>query len=156
MTDHKLLELINPKVHTEQKKPYSGFIKLQNFIAELSGRALPDAVVVKINEQITQTNEQAEHYKVWKKQLSKSLASILQILEKQMNLVPKNHYRNQWMALGMSIFGIPMGVVFGVMLDNMAFLGLGLPIGMTIGIAVGSQKDKQAAAEGRQLNFDVG
>ena len=57
------------------------------------------------------------------------------------------------MALGMSAFGIPMGVAFGAATDNMGLIGIGIPIGMSIGIAVGAQKDAQAAKNGLQLKF---
>jgi len=34
-------------------------------------------------------------------------------------------------------------------------LGIGLPIGMAIGVKVGSNMDKKAFNEGRQLDFEV-
>ena len=55
----------------------------------------------------------------------------------------------------MSAFGIPLGVAFGASLDNMAFLGIGIPIGMAIGMAVGAGMDKKAFEEGRQLNLEI-
>lgn len=67
--------------------------------------------------------------------------------------VSPQYYQNQWMALGMTIFGLPFGVLFGMSLGNMAFLGIGLPIGLPIGIAIGQQKDKKAAADGKVLNI---
>ena len=57
------------------------------------------------------------------------------------------------MVLGMSSFGIPMGVAFGAALGNMGLLGIGLPIGMVIGMPLGTKKDNDAAKKGRQLNF---
>jgi len=48
-----------------------------------------------------------------------------------------------------------MGVVFGIMVDNMAYLGIGLPLGLAIGAAVGSNMDKKAKEEGRQLDVEV-
>ena len=59
------------------------------------------------------------------------------------------------MVLGMSSFGLPLGVAFGASLSNMGLLGVGLPIGMVIGIAVGLKKDNQAAKEGRQLKYSI-
>jgi hypothetical protein len=70
-------------------------------------------------------------------------------------VVPKNHYRNQWLALGMATFGIPFGVALGMSLGNMALLGIGLPIGLAVGIAVGSGMDKKAFEEGRQLDVEI-
>jgi hypothetical protein len=48
----------------------------------------------------------------------------------------------------MDAIGIPIGVVFGSILDNMAYLSIGLPIGL----ATGSSMDQKALKEGRQLN----
>ena len=70
-------------------------------------------------------------------------------------MVPKNYYRNMWLALGMSVFGLPIGVAFGASIGNMGLLGVGLPIGMAIGTLVGSQMDKKALKESRQLNIEI-
>lgn len=59
------------------------------------------------------------------------------------------------MALGMVVFGLPLGIAFGTILDNIGLLGIGLPIGMVIGLAVGTGMDKKAKEEGRQLNIEV-
>ena len=37
----------------------------------------------------------------------------------------------------------------------MGFLGVGFPIGMVIGAAVGTKKDKAAAAEGKMLDVGI-
>ena len=76
-------------------------------------------------------------------------------LEKELKWVTKNHYRTMWMMLGMTTFGLPLGVAFGAALGNMAFLGIGLPIGMAIGIGVGISMDQKAANEGRQLELEI-
>jgi len=59
------------------------------------------------------------------------------------------------MALGMAAFGMPIGIVFGSIIGNMAFIGLGLPLGMVMGLALGTNKDKTAFEEGRQLNVEI-
>ncbi|MBT8322649.1 MAG: hypothetical protein KJO94_04145, partial [Eudoraea sp.] len=73
-----------------------------------------------------------------------------------LKIVTKNYYRNLWLALGMTVFGIPLGVAFGAAQDNMAFLGVGIPIGMAIGIGVGTAMDEQAKKKGKQLDIDLG
>lgn len=83
------------------------------------------------------------------------MSSLLKLLEKELKLVPKDHYRTRWMVVGMSAFGLPFGVVFGTSLGNMAYLGLGLPIGMGIGIAIGASMDEKAKKEGRQLTLTM-
>ena len=69
--------------------------------------------------------------------------------------MPKKHYRNTWLAVGMAAFGIPLGLAFGATLGNMAFLGIGLPIGMVFGMSVGTNMDKKAFEEGRQLDLEI-
>jgi len=59
------------------------------------------------------------------------------------------------MILGMSSFGIPLGVAFGFSVGNLALLGIGIPIGMAIGIGFGTYLDKKAKEEGRQLQYKV-
>lgn len=85
--------------------------------------------------------------------ISRVSSSVLSHLEKRYGLVPPAHYRKQWMVLGMSVFGLPLGVAFSVALDNFAFVGIGLPIGLSIGMAVGAGKDNQAKAAGLQLEI---
>jgi hypothetical protein len=69
--------------------------------------------------------------------------------------VPKNHYRNVWLALGIAAFGVPLGVVFGASLGNMGYLAIGIPFGLSIGLAIGTGLDKKAADEGRQLDVEI-
>jgi hypothetical protein len=59
------------------------------------------------------------------------------------------------MILGIAVFGIPIGVIFGASLDNMAYLAIGLPIGLVIGIGVGAVMDQKALKEGRQLDIEI-
>ena len=87
------------------------------------------------------------------KQIKSAQAGIIKLLDQELNLVPQNHYQLKWLVLGMATFGVPLGVVFGIALGNLAFLGIGLPIGMAIGIAIGTSKDKQAQDEGMQLDW---
>ena len=74
-------------------------------------------------------------------------------LAKEYDLVTPKYYQTQWMMLGMTLFGLPMGLAMGAALDNMAFMGIGLPVGMPIGLAIGMEKDKKALAEGRVLDI---
>ena len=55
----------------------------------------------------------------------------------------------------MTAFGLPIGITFGMLMNNMGLLAIGLPIGMGIGIAAGSGMDKKAREEGRQLNIEL-
>ena len=121
----------------------------------LRSREIPDHIVVKINSGIITINSFPGQSREITKMLRNFVSSTITLLEKELKLVPKNYYQNQWLALGMAAFGIPLGVAFGTSLGNMAYLGIGLPIGLAIGMAVGSGMDKKAAVEGRQLDLDL-
>jgi len=127
--------------------------KLRRLLLDLRKRSLPESLIENINTKVEGINSSNLQGKPLEKLLSSTLADLLKLLEKELKLVPENHYRTLWMVLGMSAFGIPFGVVFGMSLGNMAYLGIGLPMGMAIGIAVGTSMDEKAKKEGRQLNL---
>jgi hypothetical protein len=53
-------------------------------------------------------------------------------VEKEHQLVTKNHHRNIRLAIGIGAFGVPIGVVHGVVLNHRGFIALGMPIGLGI------------------------
>ena len=87
--------------------------------------------------------------------IKKKQNKIIKLTEKELKIVPKNYYRNLWMVLGMSAFGLPLGVAFGLSLGNIGLLAIGLPIGMAIGTLVGSKLDKKALESGKQLDIEL-
>jgi len=131
---------------------YNQLAKLLSLLAE---RELPDDIATAINKDIEEINAPSLSGTMLKKQIRKKQLEIIQLLEKELKLVTKNHYRTTWMAISLAVFGIPLGVVFGVILGNMAFIGIGIPVGMAIGIAVGTKMDKKALEEGRQLDLEL-
>lgn len=140
---------------TQDKKKadkYAGFGKLLTALRE---RDVPESIVSDINAEIDTLNRFSGSKKDFSKQLRKSKSAILKVVEKELNWVAQNHYQHTWMALGMTVFGLPFGAIFGMSMDNMAFLGIGLPIGMAIGIAIGTSMDSKAKEEGRQLAVDA-
>lgn len=133
------------------KNLYNHSIK---FLSLLRERELPDHVTDKINEGVQMLNLFSGSSKEFGNAMLKFSRDSLAFLEKELKLVSKNHYQNQWMALGLASFGIPLGIVFGMSLGNMTFLGIGLPIGLAIGLGIGASMDKKASEEGRQLDID--
>lgn len=131
------------------------YVQFENLLIELRKRELPDGLVISVNKDIEEVNAACVTGSDVRKIIKKKQGRIIKLLEKEVKLVPRNYYRNLWMALGMSVFGIPLGVGFGASLGNMAFLGIGLPIGLAIGLALGSGMDKKAFEEGRQLDVDI-
>jgi hypothetical protein len=122
---------------------------------ELRKRELPVEMVSAINQEVEVINAVSDTGKGFRKMVRDKQSHILKMLEKELKLVPKNYYRNMWLAIGMAVFGLPLGVVFGASLGNMAFIGIGLPIGMVIGMGVGAEMDKKAFREGRQLDIEI-
>ena len=145
---------LNKRMRFENERFGKCYQKFSTLINELKTQKLSDKVIEFTNQQIILINFSQEEKKL-KKQVRISQQKILRLLEKEHKLVPKGYYRNLWMVLGMSTFGLPMGVAFGASLGNMGLLGIGLPIGMVIGIALGTKKDKDAAKNGKQLNFEL-
>ena len=131
---------------------YSQFGELLN---ELKKKELSQDVYKLINESVDILNLSTFNGTQLTKLLKQKQTAILKQVEKEHKIVPKNFYRTLWMVLGMSVFGLPIGVAFGLSIGNIGLLAIGLPIGMGIGIAVGMSMDKKAMNEGRQLNIEI-
>ena len=137
------------------KQLIDAYIQSEKLLMQLRKRKLPDEVVHSINTNIDLIDPDSGTEDELRKQLRKTQTDILRLIEKELKLVPKNHYRNIWLALGLAAFGVPLGVVFGISLGNMGYLAIGIPFGLSIGLAIGTGLDKKAADEGRQLDVEI-
>jgi hypothetical protein len=146
---HKKPELMLDK---KFEKKYFVFSRL---IKELQKRDLPDDVILQVNQQIESINSFYGESRQLSKLMKKGQNSILKLLDKKLKIIPRNYYRNLWMVLGLSAFGVPLGAAYGTLIGNMGMLGVGMPIGMVIGMAVGAKLDKKAKDSGRQLDVEV-
>jgi hypothetical protein len=133
----------------------AAFTQFSEMVKAVKEKELNPAVITLLNEGIQSINNSLLTGKDLTKLIKSKQQGILKLLEKEQKIVPKNYYRSLWTLLGMTSFGLPLGVAFGISIGNIGLLGLGLPIGMAIGLAVGTSMDKKAAAEGRQLAFEV-
>ncbi len=131
---------------------YSQFGEL---LSELKKKELPQNIITFINECIEQINASSLTGNELRKLVKHNQTTILKQVEKELKIVPKNYYRILWMILGLSGFGLPIGVAFGLSIGNLGLLGAGLPLGMVIGLAIGSAMDKKALNEGKQLNLVI-
>lgn len=145
---------IRPVVLTDEKpaKVLEQFVVL---LEELRKKSLPEEIINSINYEIDRINTVEASGKLFIEQVRSSQGKVLKTLEKELKLVPINHYRNTWLAVGMAAFGLPLGAALGAVLGNMAFLSIGLPIGLAVGLAVGTSLDKKAEENGNQLQFEV-
>lgn len=146
---------LNHRPDDENLKLNEIFSQFRQLLAELENREIPDEIVTSINNDIDEINSITVIGNELQKEIERRLQRIIKLLEKNLKLVPKNYYRNLWMILGIAVFGIPIGVIFGASLDNMAYLAIGLPIGLVIGIGVGAVMDQKALKKGRQLDIEI-
>jgi hypothetical protein len=152
------MDLINierleiPQASKKLDRLYSSF---ESLIDDLRNRDLPDEIINSINEKINSINSSAREKKILISILSKSIYTILNLLEKELKLVPRNHYQKKWLVLGMAAFGMPLGAAIGAARGDMSFLGIGIPLGMVIGIGVGTAMDRRAKDKGKQLDIEM-
>lgn len=150
----KFKKVTNPSFE-QTKKGQKRIARFNQLLLELESWDLSADVEKRISQEVDDLNQISEE-KQFKKNLSSSQKRVLKSLEEQMGLVPKNHYTIRYMIYGMTAFGVPIGAVFIGLLDNgAAFMGVGIGIGMAIGIAIGASKDAQAAATGKQINWEA-
>lgn len=140
---------------TEDSKLKNIYNQFNQYLIELAKKDLPESLAMSVNKDIEIFNSVDGSDKELRKEIKKTQSKVIKLVEKELKIVPKNYYRNLWLAIGMGGFGVMFGVVFGMTLNNMAFLSLGLPIGMAIGIGIGTGMDKKALAEGRQLDVEI-
>ncbi len=133
-------------------KLYTQFDKL---LSELKKHSLTPSIEASINKDVEEINNSTLTGSELKKLVKKKETAIVKQLEKELKIVPRNYFQTLWMVLGMSAFGLPIGVAIGLSIGNIGLLGIGLPIGMGIGIIVGKLMDKKALAEGRQLDVEI-
>ncbi len=139
-------------VESFSEKEQKELNKLNKLISALNNRNIPKELANKIDSKITFLNNLQDDQKYIKK-VQKINLEILKWIEQELKLVPKNYYTNLWMPLGMSAFGLPIGVAIFAGTGNPAFIAVGLPIGLGVGSMYGASLDKKAEAEDRVLKY---
>ncbi|WP_300492212.1 hypothetical protein [Flavobacterium sp.] len=151
----KIIELKEIQNTSENSKLPPLYTQFQKLLEELRKKELPDTLIESINQDIEVLNTTTLTDDKLRKLFKEKQTKIVRLVEKEVKIVPQKYYMTLWLAIGMSAFGIPLGTVLGLSLGNMGLLGIGLPIGMAIGIAVGTNMDKKALQEGRQLDVVI-
>ena len=104
MTIKDLLKDPSIEQHKKLNNKFNDFEKLIN---ALKKRDIPSEIVDSINGDIDEINAFSGSHKELLRHLRKTQFNLLKLIEKELKLVTKNHYRNMWMAVGMAAFGIP-------------------------------------------------
>jgi uncharacterized oligopeptide transporter (OPT) family protein len=126
---------------------------LDALLRAIDQKSIPESHDQQINEIMAGLNAFSGSDSELLKALMTGQATMLKLLKKELKIVPQSHYQALWLVLGMSDFGMPLGVAFGAVMGNMALLGIGLPVGISIGITIGIGMDTKAKNEGRQLDW---
>jgi hypothetical protein len=150
-----IIELKDRQNLSDDSKLSRIYIQFGELLNQLRKKNLPPSIIERVNQDIEELNTKSFTANDFRKLIKQKQTKIIKQLEKELKIVPKNYYRNIWLAVGMSVFGLPIGVAFGVSIGNMGLLAIGLPIGMAIGILVGSRMDKKAFEENRQLDIEI-
>lgn len=148
----KLIERPNIAGNLKLNRVYE---QLGQLLHVLEQKELTNEVVVLIDKEIENLNSTPDTDQKFGRSVKKVETKIIELVERKLKVVPRNYYRKLWFVLGMSAFGLPLGVAIGLSVGNIGLLGIGLPIGMGIGFAVGSKMDQKALKEGRQLDFEI-
>lgn len=140
------IQNINPRNNTENNKRLNkAYRKIQALIDALNKKEIPEEFQKSINAEIASINSFSGNDTELRKHINKIRSKTLKLVEKELELVTTNHYRDLYMAIG-----IALGVAFSASFDNH---GMGLIIGLVIGITIGTNMDKKAAKNGKQLNL---
>ena len=133
------------------------FIQFNELLKQLKQKQLPHRIIETLNQDIEELNSTPLTGNDLRKLIKRKQTKILKVLEKDLKIVPKDYYRNLWLAVGTSTFGIPIGMAFSsIFANNLAsFIVVGLPVGLVIGMSLGSSMDKKAYNEGRQLDIYI-
>jgi hypothetical protein len=122
--------------------------KLNELIEGLYRKELNAELQEKIEETIIEVKRMKGTEREKARFIERRHQNLVNFAQKSMGYVTPKFYQNLWLALGMGVFGVPLGVAYSASLDNYAFIGIGIPIGMAIGIGIGTAKDKKAKEEG--------
>ena len=151
-----IIELHEKDGMAENAKLNLIYMQFNKLLIELKQKELPHKIIETINIDIEELNSTSLIGNDLKKLFKQKQTKILKSLEKELKIVPKDHYKNLWLAVGPSAFGIPIGVALSSSFTgNIAFLAAGMPVGLLIGIILGSNMDKKAFNEGRQLGIKL-
>ena len=143
-----------PSIASDRKLS-NAYKTFETLLDDLRKRNLPDIIVDKINFVIDKINSTTLESKQQIKFIELQLHSIIIIImEQEINLVPKNHYRRKFILLGSLLFGVPLGLSTGLIFKQLVLVGALLPVGMAIGFLIGTRLDKKALKENRQLSLE--
>lgn len=148
---------IQRKKGTENHKTLSGaYQKIESIIEALDQKTIPERELISINDRVEKINSFNGSDKDLVKLLKKSYREILTLLDEQLNLVLKHHFRAQWLFYGTIAGAALTTVVTSVGWTTLNGLGsLVLPLVVAAGIVIGIAMDNNARISGRQIEIEA-
>ncbi len=137
------------------KRLYRRYTKFNQLIDELNTHDIPKAIVRDINEHIEALNKKSTTDENFIQDFNRMANFIIDSIENRLLLSTKNYYRNLWINSGLTVIGIPLGVALVVVLNNLYYIGLGLPLGVLIGLLIGTNMDRKLINSNRQLDVEI-
>ena len=116
-----------PERSFQHKKTQKAYQKTQELIAAVNEHELPESLANELNQEI-QSAESLADDRDSLRPIRSLCGRIRNAVRKELELVPPGFHQGQWMALGMTIFGLPFGVVFSTVMKNPGLIAIGLPI----------------------------
>ncbi len=150
-----ILELSKVDIVSQKETTQKAFSNLEKTLDVLKKIQLPTNLITVINHKIEVLNSFQNSERKYRNKLIIEQHNILQLVKKETGYVSEKYYQKQWFVLGMSIFGIPFGLLFSYFAGNTGLLGIGFPIGMLLGAMVGKRKDEKIKREGKQLQLTL-
>jgi CHAT domain-containing protein len=142
-----------PEIIDQHGKLAKSFHKLVVLVDELNKKEIPADMQEQINLEIDTIGKFEENPDEQTKTVKKVYQKLLNLIRKQLGIVPEKYYQNIWMVLGLTVFGVPLGILYAAATSNPGLFTIGIAMGLPIGLAIGIQMDKKAARENKQIQI---
>src|SRR5690606_35419909 len=114
----KKIKSLKKRKSITHKRLNQRYSQLDQLISLLRNQELGNEYVDWLNDCIQEINATSDDIKELKQVVYEKQNEILRLLEDELNLVPRKHYQNRWMLIGMVFIGIPTGILVGYTLKN--------------------------------------
>lgn len=95
------------------------YTQFATLLTELRKKEIPFQLIDRINGDVIEINSFAGSGTDFGKLIKMKQSKIVNLLAKEVKIVPKKYYQTLWMSLGMAAIGIPIGVAIGTSTKNM-------------------------------------